>query len=245
MADASDRVIPATPRRREAARQQGAMPSAAVLAAIAMVATAILLVPGWLSATVPAAVAYLRASFTAAVREPMDAAPEFQSLLPLLVPTAAVVLASTIACLAVRAVLDGSAWRLGRAAPSWQRIDPRAGLARICSAQTLAGIVANGCGLLAVGAAACLASRPLVGMVAGADAAAGVDRWLGAARAFTLPTLAAATAVAAAQWGLSRLRFERRIRMTPEEFKEEMKSLEADRKVRLTRERESRSHTAR
>ena len=54
-----------------------------------------------------------------------------------------------------------------------------------------------------------------------------------------------ATAVAAAQWGLSRLRFERRIRMTPEEFKEEMKSLEADRKVRLTRERESRSHTAR
>ncbi len=221
------------------------MPSAAVLAAVAMVATAILLVPGWLTATVPAAVDYLRVSLTAAVRGPADAVPEFGPLVPLLVPAAAVVLASAIACLAVRAVLDGSAWRLGRAAPAWQRIDPLAGLSRICSAQTLTGIVANGCGLVAVVAAACLASRPLVGLVAAADAAAGVDRWLAAARSFALPTLAVAAAVAVAQWGLARLRFERRIRMTPEELKEEMKSLEADRRVRLTRERESRSHTAR
>jgi flagellar biosynthesis protein FlhB len=60
-----------------------------------------------------------------------------------------------------------------------------------------------------------------------------------------LPTVAAAAAVAAAQWGLARLRFEKRIRMTPQEFQEEMKGMEADPKVRLRREQGSRSHTAR
>ena len=44
MADDSDRVIPATPRRRDAARKQGARPTAAVLAGVAMAATALVLI---------------------------------------------------------------------------------------------------------------------------------------------------------------------------------------------------------
>ena len=43
-------------------------------------------------------------------------------------------------------------------------------------------------------------------------------------------------AVAVAQWGLARWRFERRIRMTPQEFADEAKSMQADPKVRLLRQ---------
>lgn len=246
MADASDRVIPATPRRRDAARQQGAMPTAAVFAAVAMAATALVLVPGWLTLTVPAAIDFFRRSLAAAIRGPAD--PLAEIVLPplsLVVPTAAVVIAAAAVGLALRAVLDGSAWRLERAAPAWQRIDPLHGMARIFSGQTLAAIVTNAVGLVAIVAAACFAAAPLVSLVATADATAGVDRWLGAVRSLTFPTVAAAAAVAAAQWGLARLRFEKRIRMTPQEFQEEMKSMEADPKVRLRREQASRSHTAR
>jgi flagellar biosynthetic protein FlhB len=246
MADASDRVIPATPRRRDAARKQGAMPTAAVLAGVAMAATALVLLPGWITLTVPAAIDFFRRSLVAAIRGPADPLAEMvPPSLPLVVPTVAVVLAAATVGLALRAVLDGSAWRLGRAAPAWQRIDPLQGLSRMFSGQTLAAIVTNTLGLAAIVAAACFAAAPIVGLVAAADATAGVERWLGAVRALTLPTVAAAAAVAAAQWGLARLRFEKRIRMTPQEFQEEMKGMEADPKVRLRREQGSRSHTAR
>lgn len=246
MADSADRVIPATPRRRDAARKQGAMPTAAVLAGVAMAATALVLVPGWLRLTIPAAVDFFRQSLVAAVRGSADPLSEaVPPPLPLVVPTAAVVLAAAAASIALRAALDGSAWRLARAAPAWQRIDPLNGLSRIFSGQTLTAIVTNICGLAAIVAAACFAAAPLAGLVAAADATAGVDRWLGAAQALAFPTVAAAAAVAAAQWGLARLRFEKRIRMTPQEFQEEMKSMEADPKVRLRRDQASRSHTAR
>jgi flagellar biosynthesis protein FlhB len=43
----------------------------------------------------------------------------------------------------------------------------------------------------------------------------------------------AAALVAIAQYAISRWRFERRIRMTPEEFAEEARALQADPKVRL------------
>lgn len=238
MADASDRVIPATPRRREAARQQGTMPNAVLLAWVAMVATAVLLLPGWSRATVPAAIDFFRQSLTAAIRTPAAEVLEPSTVLPvsLLVPTAAVVLATAAAGIVVRVLLDGSAWRLGRAAPAWQRIDPLAGLTRIFSIQTLSALAMNACCLMALAAAAMLAAGPIIELVAVADGATESERWLGAARSLLLPTIAAAAAVAAGQWGLARLRFERRIRMTTEEFQTEMKSMEADPKIRLMRQ---------
>jgi flagellar biosynthetic protein FlhB/type III secretion protein U len=63
------------------------------------------------------------------------------------------------------------------------------------------------------------------------------ERPLAALRGLLLPVLLAAAAVAAAQWGLARVAFERRLRMTPEEFKEEMRSLEADPRIKLERHR--------
>lgn len=239
MGDTADRVIPATPRRREAARQQGSMPNSALIAWISMLATALLLLPGWARAIMPAATDYFRTSLAAAVRGSADVVPAPAALLPvtLLVPTAAVVLAAAVAGIVVRVLLDGSSWRLGRAAPAWQRIDPLAGVARIFSLQTITNLLLNACGLAALVAAALLSARPLIGLLANAEGAPESERWLGAARGLLLPTVAAAAAIAAAQWGLARMRFERRIRMTPEEFQDEMKSMEADPKIRLMREK--------
>jgi len=245
MADASDRTIPATPRRREAARQQGGMPTAALLAWVAMLATAILLMPGWSRSTTTAAAEWMRLSFISAIHDAGQPFPEPAALLPtsVILPTAVVVLVTAAAGVLVRFLLDGSPWRLGRAAPDWRRIDPVAGCARILSRQTLTAIVWNtGC-LALLASAAVLASSPLVGLVAAADTAADSERWLAAARAMLLPLTAAAAAVAAAQWGLARLRFERRIRMTPEELKDELKGLQADPRVRLLREKQPAPHT--
>jgi len=43
--------------------------------------------------------------------------------------------------------------------------------------------------------------------------------------------------VAACQWAFARRRFEARIRMTPQEFADEARSMQADPKVRLLQQR--------
>ena len=56
-----------------------------------------------------------------------------------------------------------------------------------------------------------------------------------AAERFLWWFLAAATLVAVGQWLVQRILFERRIRMTPAEFREELRSLQAAPKIRRTR----------
>jgi flagellar biosynthesis protein FlhB len=52
--------------------------------------------------------------------------------------------------------------------------------------------------------------------------------------------IAGAAVVAVAAWGSARRRFERRIRMTPEEFAEEARSMQSDPKVRLLQQQRRR-----
>ncbi|NDC54116.1 MAG: hypothetical protein EBZ74_07425 [Planctomycetia bacterium] len=233
MADAAERSIPATPRRRAAAREQGAAPNAALPAFVALAAAAVILLPGWSNTAVPAAGAFMRESFTAA-RAPRGGDP-----LPVpwrvLGPTAALVLGAAGAGLCVRILLDGSAWRLSRAAPRWRRVDPLAGLGRILSAATLRAALWNAACLAVIAVAAACATGPIVGLLRADPATLDAGRAVAVLRGTLVPVLAAAAAVTAARWGLARLAFERRLRMTPEEFKEEMKSLEADPRVRLAR----------
>ena len=63
-------------------------------------------------------------------------------------------------------------------------------------------------------------------------------------QAAILPLAAAAAVIAAVQWGLSRWRFEKRIRMTPQEYQDEARSLQADPKVKLMREQARRPRSA-
>jgi len=233
MGDTSDRTIPATPRRRELARRRGFMPTAALPAWVATVATTLLLLPAWARATATAAEAFVRraAGFTAA---DMAVGPGRDLLPPadLVLPTVAMVLVAAAVGLAVRMLLDGPSWQPARVLASFDRIDPLGGLARIFSMATLASLAGHAAGLGLLVAAAVVASGPLVRLI-GAGGAPPVAADLAAAvHGMLLPLVAAAAVVAAATWGWARLRFERRIRMTPEEYAEEARSLRADPRVR-------------
>jgi flagellar biosynthesis protein FlhB len=237
MSDAADRTIPATPRRRELARRQGFMPMASLPAWVATVATTLLLLPAWAQATFSAATAMMQQSarFTATG---LESSPRLDLLLPasVVLPTLVIVAAAGAVGLAVRMLLDGPAWRPARLAPAFDRISLLAGLARICSTATLTALVGHACGLAVLVTAAALSARPLVAVIGSGEMAHEPGRLFAAAQQAILPLVAAAGVVAACTWALARLWFERRIRMTPQEYADEARSMQADPKVRLMRQ---------
>lgn len=237
MADDSERVIPATPRRRETARREGLMPTATLPAWVAGVATTVLLGPLWATATIEAAAAVVRETFAGAGHGTWETGPSAEAFFRVALPTVAVVLAAAGASLAVRFVVDGFSWEPGRVVPSYRRIDPLAGLARVFSSRMLASACGAGLCLLACAAVTALAIRPLLAV--GDPSAA-----LAAAWRSVVWLLAAAAIVAVLTWLSARRRFEKRIRMTPDEFAAEAKSLQADPKVRLLQQHNRRQPTA-
>ncbi|MFM7185996.1 MAG: EscU/YscU/HrcU family type III secretion system export apparatus switch protein [Planctomycetota bacterium] len=237
MADDSDRVIPATPRRREAARREGLMPTAALPAWMATVATTVILVPIWATTTLEAATAVVREAIAAAGRGSSGGVPPASSFIGVALPTIAVVLAAAGVGLAVRLAVDGFSWQPGRVVPVYRRIDPVAGLARVLSFRTLASACGAGLGLVAIATAAVFVIRP---PLAGGDPTAALAAaWRGVAW-----LLVAAALVAVVSWLSARRRFEQRIRMTPEEFADEARSPQADPKVRLLQQHGRRQPTA-
>ena len=246
MSDAADRTIPATPRRRELARRQGFMPMASLPAWVAMVATTILLLPAWAEATFPAATAMIQhsATFTTAG---LGASPRLDVVIPaaVAVPTLALVAVAGAVGLAVRMLLDGPAWLPARIVPSFQRISLLTGLARIFSTATLLSLMGHTCGLVVLVTAAALSARPLVAVLSSSEGSHEPARLFAAAQQAILPLVAAAAMVAACTWAFSRLRFERRIRMTPQEYADEARSMQADPKVRLLRQQRRAAHDGR
>lgn len=247
MADASDRVIPATPRRREAARRQGVMPSAALPAWAAAAAVTVLLVPAWAAATLPAAAELIRAGVRAAVA-PADARflVDTDLLAPVVsvaLPTLAIVAAAAGAAVGVRLVLDGVTWQPSRLLPSLRRIDPFAGCGRIFSWQTASSAAGAVFGLALLVVVATAVLRPLAGAepqgISGGESRAAAAAWRAAAW-----LVAAGAAVAACRWLVARRRFENRIRMTPEEFAEEARSVQSDPKIKLLLRQARRQPTA-
>jgi flagellar biosynthesis protein FlhB len=73
-----------------------------------------------------------------------------------------------------------------------------------------------------------------------AGSAAAAPAAVAAPVAAAAPAAVAAACVAAARYAAARLRFERRIRMTPQECADEAKSLQADPKIRLLHQQRSR-----
>jgi flagellar biosynthesis protein FlhB len=237
MSDAADRTIPATPRRRELARRQGFMPMASLPAWVATVATSLLLLPAWAQATFSAATAMMQQSacFTMAG---LESSPRLDIPLPtaVVLPTLALVAVAGAVGLTVRILLDGPAWRPARVAPAFDRISLLAGLSRIFSAATLMSLAGHACGLALLVTAAALLARPLVAVIGSGEMAYEPARLFAAAQRAILPLVATAAVVAACTWAFSRLRFERRIRMTPQEYADEARSMQADPKVRLMRQ---------
>jgi flagellar biosynthetic protein FlhB len=237
MADASERTIPATPRRREAARRAGLSAPADLPAWAASAATAVVLAPWWVRATVPAAADGLRGIFTAGLADAGTGPPGWPLPGALVLPTLVMVTAAAAAGLVVRFACDGFSWQPQRAAPDLRRIDPRAGLARIFSRATLGTLLTGSAGLAVLVTAAAVAGWPLLAIQAalpepGDHGPVAAVAWRALAWLVT-----AAAAVAVGQWLLARRGLERRIRMTPQELAEEQKEMQADPRVRLLNQR--------
>lgn len=242
MTDTSDRTLPATPRRREAARRQGAMPGADLPAWTAALVTAVALLPSWGTATMPAAVEFFRTAVMDSTAPRMGRGLETASAsagvpLAVVLPTCGLVLMSAAAGLAVRFLLDGFSWQPLRAAFQVSRINPFAGCGRIFSRATAAAIGGNAVALTALGTAAWFGCGPMLEVLRSPAGAAETSTVFAAARHTLLWLAAAGVVVAACQWSLQRLRFERRIRMTPEEFAEEARSMQAAPKIRFIHQR--------
>ena len=243
MSDAADRTIPATPRRRELARRQGFMPMASLPAWVATVATTLLLLPAWAQATFSAATVMMQQSASFSVVG-LEDSPRLDIRLPaaVVLPTLAVMAVAGAVGLVVRMMLDGPAWRPARVMPAFDRISLLGGLARIFSTATLMSLAGHACGLVLLVTAAALSARPLVAVIGSGEMAHDPARLFDAAQQAILPLLAAAAVVAACTWAFSRLRFERRIRMTPQEYADEARSMQADPKVRLMRQQHRGAH---
>jgi flagellar biosynthetic protein FlhB len=144
--------------------------------------------------------------------------------------------------LGVRFLLDGFSWQPARLAIDLRRIDPIAGLARIFSWRSLAGAVGGGTALAALAMAAVLAIGPVALSSSRGPAehlAIAAAAWRSAVWLF-----AAAAVVAGCRWLFARRRFERHIRMTPEEFAEETRSAQADPKIKLLQRQKPRQPAA-
>jgi Tfp pilus assembly protein PilF len=251
MSDASERTLPATSRRRQLAEREGMLPTAALPAWGAGVAVTVLLLPSWWRATLSAALSAIQEA-CASDRLAPQAELQLWPTLGLVLPTVAVIVVAASASLAIRLFVDGFRWHPGSLTPDLRRIDPLAGLRRIIAPATLS--TAAG-GLVWLALPAWVASRSLdrmaklVGTIADgvrvdAPLPLAVSLASGAipeALALLGPTLAATVAVAVVRWLLLRRRGEQRIRMTPEELREELRSLEASPAIRWGRPAPSRA----
>jgi len=236
VSESHDRTLPATPRRREDARNKGLAPTGAVLGWPAMAAVVLVALPIWFRATVSAAVAAI---------ENIQMTGEggtYHIFLPLIFPTIVVVVLALGVLLLVRTLFDGAAWRIDRLVFRFERIDPSIGLQRIVSAATVVRAVLSFVGFAVLVTAAWLLAGPLIVVLGdlpvrlGRGAGQGSEV-LSAAVNYLWGMLAVASIVSAMDWWLQRFRFERKIRMTPNELREELKGLRADPKVRWQRNR--------
>ena len=234
MSDSHGRTLPATPRRREDARNKGLAPTGAVLGWPAMASVVLVALPVWFRATVSAAVAAIENI------QMTGKGGGYQIFLPLIFPTMVVVVLALGILLLVRTLFDGAAWRLDRLVFRYERIDPKIGLQRIISKTTVVRVVISFLGVAVLVSAAWLFAGPLIVVLS--DFSVSFSRGAGqgsevlsAAVNYLWGILAVAVIVSALDWWLQRFRFERKIRMTPSELREELRSLQADPKVRWQR----------
>jgi flagellar biosynthetic protein FlhB len=230
MSETADRTIPATPRRREQARRAGQEPTATLPAWAASAATAILLAPAWARSTIPAAAEAFREAATAAM--PGEAAAPIT--LAFVMPSVGLIAASATAGMAVHLATGGVSFQASRAAFTPQRINPLTGLQRIFSWSTFLGMLGHALALSALAVVAFMSAGPLAAMLSHPveGSAVGGVAW----QAIAWLAVAAA-ALATVQWLMVRRHFEKRIMMTPQEFADEAKDLQADPRVKLMQQK--------
>lgn len=241
--DADDRTEAPTPRRLEKAREEGQV---ALSREVVSAATLLAAVLGCALALPPLGLDLLRAMRglldLPPGGDPLAAAAALAwaaglALLPVLAATAAAAVAATLA---------QTGWPRKGFAPQFGRLNPLGGLKRLLGPEALAELLRTVVKLAAVGAALWFAIDPAVlaralmlpaGGLLGATVAASGD--------LVVATLLAFAAVAAADLLWTRIRFLRRLRMSRQELKEEMRESEGDPVFKARRRRVAESRARR
>jgi flagellar biosynthesis protein FlhB len=239
--DQENRTEAPTEQRLRRARDEGQVPLghdaplvAGVLAGAAMLVT----LAGTLQASI---LTLLRESATQLSRAP------FQTLPGLLYRPALVVLAVAIAAglggTAVTLVQTQGGFWPERAAPDVERLFQPDRLFRLFTLDTLLDLLLATAKVGFVGAAVWLSARDAVLGVGGllrAEPSSQVEATFALLRSTLKPALAAAVALAVAEWAISRHRFMKKLRMTKDEVRREAKEDEGDPLLRGARRRRHR-----
>ncbi|HEU4683488.1 MAG TPA: flagellar biosynthesis protein FlhB [Nitrospira sp.] len=243
MADLENRTEQATPKRKAQARARGEVAMSRDLSTAAVLLgslglLSVLVRPGmetlgdllrqWLTRV--AEVGSADRLSIAAVRD-LTLSTEW-SLLLLIVPLVAGVAACGVGASVAQ---TGFIWKTEGLGIDLSRLSPGAGLSRMCSARSVVELIKSGLKVLCVGSAGIYAIRGELGLLPELvqypldGILLVVGHLLFKA---TLSISLAVAAVAAADYGYQRFEFERRLRMTRDEVKEERRESEGDPQIR-------------
>jgi flagellar biosynthesis protein FlhB len=237
--DHDEKTVPATPHRRQRMREEGHVALSAELTSIGVLLAGLLalvtLGSGLLQFLTALFASYLSGQAWLTALAPGSGRSEvllgqWSPLVTALGTALAPLLCLVVAAAAGLGVLQtGFFFMPGRVVPDWSRINPLAGLGRMAST---AGAVRFGIGLLrialvgSVGAYCLYASRTKLM----AASALGVEQLASLARdlclEISLKVGAALVVLAVADYAIQRWRYERALKMTPQELREEMRNLQ-------------------
>jgi flagellar biosynthetic protein FlhB len=230
--EAGERTEPATPRRREEAREEGRIArSADLTAAVTLLAGLLSLNAGgpWLMEKL--------VSLTRSIEAPHDAtAAGIAAASGTILRAAAVIIAPLLgsvwlAAVVATAVQSGVVLSWKRLTPSPEKLNPVVGLRRLVSADSAGRLAMGVVKTVIVTAVAYFSIRAQLNQVLGAGALGIVDA-LGVSAAaifrFTLNVGVALLILAIVDYLLERWKLERNLRMTRQEVRDELRRMEGD-----------------
>lgn len=253
MADNDNRTMPASPRRRREAREQGQVAQSRLLRTAGQLLVVVVAASWVLAHVIDALAAMMRNSLAQPGRRGVVTGSEAMRLAgglveETLLAVLPLLLVAALAALLISMLQTGWLWAPGVAAPRWERLDPSAGLARLFGGGGLVRLV-SAVGQLAI----------IVGLGGWYVA----DRWpllwqhapgTGATAREVLSLLSrqglqlvggiavGLLVVGGLDWLYQRWRFEQQLKMTPEEWRAEQRLEQGDR--RLADQRRRRRQTA-
>ncbi|MBI3271533.1 MAG: EscU/YscU/HrcU family type III secretion system export apparatus switch protein [Planctomycetes bacterium] len=236
---AEDRDLPASPRKRQEAREQGRVAKSSDLAAAAVLLGGMVL----LRQTGPAVAGALSDYLVHALRGLASAEPwagagaDLGPVVVALAPFAAGILAIAIL---VNAVQVGFVVTAAPFSPNIERLDPFAGLARMVSARSAVRALAavlKGAAVAAVFVLALRSEAARLPALADAGAREVAATWVALAASAATKGAGLLLFLGLFDYAYERWRFERELSMTRQEVVEELKELEGDPQVREQRRR--------
>jgi flagellar biosynthesis protein FlhB len=245
---AESRTEEATPLRLDEARRAGFVPRSADVTNVAVLITAGVMI-AWLGPMLLDGVKAMTAALLDGRAEPLATpaalSKALKAALPgVLLPAAGIVGSCVVAAILAGAVQFKPLTTFEPIRPQWSRLSISAGLKRMISLRgsvrtalalaKIAMLAWLGVGVVRTGMAGFLA-------ITQSDAEHLVSNFAGLARGTLVPLIAALVVLAAADWLFQRWQWRRDLRMSRQQWKEDLKRMEGDAMIRTARRKARRN----